>query len=196
MGFPKCGQISMQEYLQTRFAGMPSRNEIPWKYTAVAEFTTMYIKRAHPDFYYQPMFIIRDPVERCWSAFMYLGRSERFETYFDYMQNQNYYNSFGVANPIIQSNYSRWLKPWQHLNPVMIWMEDMQKNPNFPHLNKTSKERDGYTEFPQNYKKVTQELLDLDAQGKFWTNGYRTLEEYKAGEPSLQALKIIERLRN
>lgn len=127
---------------------------------------------------------------------MYLGRTEKFETYFDYVQSDKYYNSFGVANPIIQSNYSRWLEPWQHLNPEVVWLEEMQDNPNFPHLNETKNERDGYVEFPERSKNVTQELLDLDAQGRFWSNEYRTLEEYRKGKPTLEALEIIERLRN
>lgn len=154
LGFIKCGQNSMAEYLRRRY-NLPlideegnrviKRREIACRKDAIEEFVRDFDN-------YTPVFITRNPVQRIWSAYHYLGYNTRM-SFEEYLELDEYNEIHGNMNPIRQSDYNRWIKPFNRYYPIVVELEEMCKNPNFPRLNITSPET-GYGEIPERYKRL------------------------------------------
>jgi len=185
VGFPKCGQVSMQTYLQNRFKGQPSRNEIAWRDDAVPYFER--IQANHVKSNLTPLFILRDPIERVWSAFLYMGLPNitHFPTYLV----NRLYQPYGEGNPIMESNYTKWINPFKKFNPMVLDVADMMKNPDFPNANRTQdikyKNQD-VPEFPDHYRQLTKDLLQLEIAENFWEGDFAT------GVPTREAQEILK----
>lgn len=174
----------MQTYLQNKCVGQPSRNEIAWRDDAI-----QYWKRTvanHVKSKLTPLFIIRDPIERVWSAFLYMGLPNitHFPTYLV----NRLYQSYGEGNPIIQSNYAKWIERFKEFNPMVVHIDEISKNPNFFNVNRTKDVKYKNEEipfFPDNYRKLTKELMQLEIAGNFWEG------DYKTGVPTKDAIDIL-----
>ena len=162
IGFSKCGQTSLETYLNKRYPSLINRKlENAWAQNAVETYLEKY---GHAK--YQPIFITRDPIERIWSGYHYfhwdskeLPYREQY-TFPEYLELKDYRYHIGELNPISQSNYSKWIRPWLKLNPIVISVEDMEENPNFPHLNKTEDIRNIQIKpIPEEFKKLAREKL-------------------------------------
>lgn len=184
IGFPKCGQVSMQTYLQNRYSGQPSRNEIAWRDDIIQCWTR--IVANHTKSKLTPLFIIRDPIERVWSAFLYMGLPNitHFPTYLI----NRLYQQYGEGNPIIQSNYSKWINRFKEFNPMVVHIDEIRKNPNFFNVNRTKDvkyKNEEMPSFPDNYRKLTKELLQLEYMDNFLEGDHIT------GVPTKDARELL-----
>ena len=133
IGFPKCGQVSLVEWLKKQ-GHEAIRNDIIWKIDAVQTIKQNYIDKG-----YIPIIITRDPVERIWSGFNYWHYRTRGITLPDYLKMESYNTSIGEENPIKQSDYLRYAEPYKKYNVIIYKLEELQEIPGFPHENKTQK---------------------------------------------------------
>ncbi len=133
IGMPKCGTVSLEQYLKERFPGQEARRiEQVWK----GNIEEVKEKRNPSEWHY--VIILRDNVERIWSGYHYfqMAKTMTLEAYLKYeLANTR----MGVSNPIKQADYSHWLKVWESLEPIVVTLEDMMKLDGFPHSNKTDR---------------------------------------------------------
>lgn len=158
IGFPKCGQTSLAEYLHKRFGSENNadRGEIIWKPDGIELFE----KNGYAE-NYRPVIIIRDPIKRIWSDWNHLGRGYGFKTFEEYLQNkkQEGFGGLGEYNPVKRSNYEKYIKRWAKYDPIVLELEEMQKNPNFPHHNKGTEYDEKYNDIPQHYRELCESFL-------------------------------------
>jgi hypothetical protein len=159
IGFPKCGQTSLAEYLHKRFGSENNadRGEIIWKPDGIELFE----KNGYAEAGYRPVIIIRDPIERIWSDWNHLGRGYGFKTFEDYIYNekQEGLGGLGEYNPIERSNYEKYIKRWAKYDPLVLELEQMKLNPNFGHRNTGDEHSDDYIEMPKHYRELCEKLL-------------------------------------
>jgi len=158
IGMPKCGQVSLENYLRDRFPGKEARRiEKIWKPKEIQDVVE---KRPPEEWHY--VIILRDNVERIWSSYHYFD-------YYKSMSLEKYLNHdiqgtrLGPMNPIKQGNYGRWLKEWSSLNPIIVTLEDMQKLPGFPHMNKTGDKRK-YPEISESDRELISSYLNNEEE--------------------------------
>ncbi len=172
LGFPKCGTTSLMPYLAkkhgvsvARDAGFYSGETKPvvqrreWSYLPFEE----QLKRFKHEFGnpedYHLAFITRDPIERCWSGF----EAWRHYIPFSYEEYLNITNPddlkglkyLGEVNPIKQVDYEYWIKPWRKYDIEVYKLEEIRKDPDFPHVNSLKKSNIS----KENYK-LTKRLLE------------------------------------
>jgi len=129
VGFPKCGQVSLVEYL-IRQGHQAKKFDKIWHDDALRMILERYQNNE------QFVVITRDPIDRMWSGW-------RFWHYHEHMSFEKYTHVFGTQssvgqeNPIAQSNYAYWLDIIKPLDPLLTTFEEVVKLPNFPHENKT-----------------------------------------------------------
>ena len=168
IGFPKCGQESLLEYLKGRYPNRKTKkDEIIWNKKGVEIFKEKYGDRMHP------VIITREPILRMWSAywyFEYTGETpynERF-TFPEYLKLEDYKYHIGEMNPVKQSNYQRWIKDWLELKPIIFKLETVSQNTNFPHLNQTKVVRDKITPvMPDRFYLLAKSMLDEELSHKY-----------------------------
>jgi hypothetical protein len=162
IGFPKCGQTSLVEYLIKRLGGesVADRAEIIWKPDGLELFE----KNGYAEIGYRPVIIIRDPIQRIWSDWNHLGRGYGFKTFEDYIANQKQTDLGGLGeyNPITRSNYEKFIKRWQKYNPIVLELEEMKKNPNFGHRNKGKQYDEDYELIPTHFREMCERLLAIE----------------------------------
>lgn len=165
IGFPKCGQTSLAEYLHKRFGSenVADRAEIIWKPDGINLFEI----NGYAENNYRPIIIIRDPVERIWSDWNHLGRGYGFKTFEEYIANrqQTDLGGLGEYNPVTRSHYEKYIKRWRKYDPIVLELEDMMKNPNFGHRNKGEEHYDQYEPMPQHYRQLCENLLLVETTG-------------------------------
>lgn len=158
---PKCGTVSLEQYLKDRFPGKEARRiEQIWK-NNVDKVIEM---RPPEDWHY--VIILRDNVDRIWSSYHYFDMYDKMSLE-EYLNYDTHGYRMGIANPIKQADYGHWLKIWQPLNPIITTLEEMQQLEGFPHLNKTGERRD-YPEITDNDRKLITSYLE---KGEMITNG-------------------------
>ena len=160
IGFPKCGQTSLAEYLIKRLGGefVADRAEIIWREDGLKQFE----ENGYLENNYRPVIIIRDPIERIWSDWNHLGRGYGFATFEEYLANEKPIGGFGEYNPIKRSNYDKWIKQWAKYNPIVLELEQMMLNPNFKHRNKGEEHFEKYEPIPAHYKRLCEKLLERE----------------------------------
>ena len=87
------------------------------------------------------------------------------------------------------SNYAKWLKPFAKFKPMLLNVEEMSKNPNFPNANRTADvkyKNDIVPPFSDQYRKLTEDLLKLEIAGNFWEGDHET------GVPTREAQEILK----
>jgi len=133
VGFPKCGTISLHQYLINKYGdNNVKRDECILQDHAVQLFKQRWGNMA------TPVIAFRDLPERCWSWYHHLKPDM---TYYKFLRSRaRKENRFGELNPIRQCNIKKWVTPWLNLKPLFFSFEAMVNNPEFPHLNE-SKEK-------------------------------------------------------
>ena len=67
IGFPKCGTVSLEKYLKRKFLDISViRYEAIWLRVGVQEYEEKHNNK-------RPVIIVRNPVDRIWSAFRYFN---------------------------------------------------------------------------------------------------------------------------
>ncbi len=129
VGFPKCGQISLVNYLISKGFDVTRFDQI-WRLDALEK-----TEGQHPD--RQPIIVTRDKVEMIWSSYWYWP----YNTYMSFPQYLKHevptQSSLGTENPIDHADYERHIDKFAELNPIIFKFEDLVKIPEFPHDNKT-----------------------------------------------------------
>lgn len=129
-GFPKCGSTSLEKYLLDKKFDVV-REESMYRHS----LGILKYKLQFPD--YQTLFIIREPIERIWSHYnykRYYQAGDRNEIKCSFEEALEKYPE--IIEP---SNYDMWLNKWKSTNPIVIKLEELQKQPDFPMKNVTEK---------------------------------------------------------
>ena len=162
IGFPKCGQVSMQEYLAKRYNDVYriDRPELIWRRSGVKDFEEQY-----HNYGVKGIIITRNPVKACWSYYWYIHygtEGTRYMEYEDFLTQKIYSDPLGEKNPISCYNFEKWIKRFQKFNPIVVRLEDMIENKNFPLLNTTIGNRpDVKTRFDGKMPEMTEEQRTL-----------------------------------
>ncbi len=130
VGMPKCGTISLHQYLINRFGdNNVKRDECVFQPNAVQYFKKRWGNMA------TPVIAFRDLPERCWSWWYHIRPDM---SYGKFLRHGSRNPGFGELNPIRQCNIKEWVTPWLELKPLFFSFEAMVKNPDFPHLNESN----------------------------------------------------------
>ena len=118
VGFPKCGTVSLEKFLQAK-GHHTTRAELAWTDTGVAYFEKHYSQ-------YRPVFITRNPADRIWSGYHYFNLYQSY-TFKEILSGKisTKYDDMGMRDPIEQSDYATYIKPWEKLDPIILSMEEM-----------------------------------------------------------------------
>lgn len=141
IGGRKCGTTSLQKYLKSKGVEVERREQLFTKYDGFNIYSQEFSE-------YQPILILREPVDRCFSDWKYAVKTHRTKLkYRDYCIESNYNPGLGELNPLSQSNYKKWLEPWKNI--IGFRFEDLIKIPEFPKENQTdgeisNEDRDGH----------------------------------------------------
>ena len=170
VGFPKSGQVSLIEYLQKKHPkAVVKKDEIVWNEKGLEIFKQKY--GHNPNI--RPVLVYRDPVERIWSAYWYFEMDgekpfRELYTYEEFLHCNRIDGHLGDMNPIRGSNYDKWFKKWEPLNPLIFDFEELKKDPLFPHRNKTEEEKNIKVPEMTNAQMVlTRKLLNDEIGGTF-----------------------------
>lgn len=114
-GFPKCGTTSLVKFL----GGSGIKIESVWDPDKSKKFN----EKKH-----FPIFILRDPVERAWSAYHYFKFAKKEMSLTNYCapeitKHQNRVS--GLWNFAESSNYVKYIEPYLHLNPLVFKLEEI-----------------------------------------------------------------------
>jgi hypothetical protein len=172
IGFPKCGQVSIQEYFRKLLPDWEChRPELIWRRNGLQFWEESYNKEWNV-----PVIITRNPVEATWSAYWYFhyGPKWKFE---DFLQIRKYHGGYGEVNPICGYNFEKWIKRWEKYDPLVIKLEDAKLWKDFPKYNTTPEARptvkDGMPDMPQEYKDMVLEAIEKDKNSKLlWSEDY------------------------
>jgi len=120
LGIEKCGTTSLEEKLKSQGHDVV-RHEWAYCFENVKEWHVAH----YPD--YLPTFILRNPVERCFSDYQYAIKQKQIPN-ISYEEALIKYPRFAQG-----SSYSKWLKPFEN-NIKVLELESLTMN----HLNKNS----------------------------------------------------------
>jgi hypothetical protein len=157
IGFIKCGQSSLIEYLRREHDlpvidsnGDPlvRRNECIWQHDGVKTMEKL-DKQG-----FKCVIILRDAVERIWSSYYYFGHYRKM-TYEKYLALEGS-NSHGEENPIKQSNYNYWINKFEKFDPLIFHLEDISSKMDKINITKDP----NYRPIPTPLRELTQALLN------------------------------------
>lgn len=74
----------------------------------------------------QPVFIVRNPVERTWSAYRFFKMHEKMSLEEFLKPKPIYDQRLGIDDPIRQSDYMKYMEKWMDLNPRIVKLESMK----------------------------------------------------------------------
>lgn len=156
IGFIKCGQNSVVEYFYHKFnmKHPMERNEFIWNKRAEELYTGKYLRRND-----RAVIITRDPVDRIWSSYNYFDFINKRMSYEEYLYHVGYHDAHGEENPVMGSNYEKWLVPFKKYNPLIINLEKISQIQGFPHQNKTIDKNENYKKIPEYLRRLTEDLL-------------------------------------
>ncbi len=130
VGFPKCGQISLVNYLTSKGFDMARFDQI-WRSDALDKTAGQYPDR-------HPIIVTRDKVEMIWSSYWYWPYNT-YMSFPDYLKHITpTETSLGDENPIHHAQYEEHIAKFDELNPILFKFEELIKLPNFPHDNPTA----------------------------------------------------------
>lgn len=128
IGGRKCGTTSLEVFLNMQGFNVIRRERL---FTNENGFKMW--KQEFSD--YQPIVIIRNPVNRAYSDWKYAIQEKRTKlNYRDYCLLEQSGSSSGELNPIKQSQFHKWFLKWDTELEIMT-LEDMQNVKGFPKLN-------------------------------------------------------------
>jgi len=134
VGFPKCGQISLQRWLEEKHNKKYTfdKYESIWRRDAEDHFKLLVENDV------EILVITRDPVEACWSSYWYFTDERKEMTYEEWLAHKGCDKVLGERNPISCFNFDKWLVRLKKYNPTIYKLEDVKKVDKFPLLNPTS----------------------------------------------------------
>jgi hypothetical protein len=169
VGFIKCGQISLYNKLKSE------GHEVGRMEVVTNPLGPKMIKKDCPG--HQPIIIMRDPIKRIWSQYEYL--SEKFKEFREPMTFEQYchywrpHSLWFNENPIFQSNYAEHLERWVDENTIIVYLEDLIKEPDFPRENEgmkktkmSEKDRKFATKMLKEYQNVLKGRIKVAGTGK------------------------------
>ena len=110
VGFPKCGQMSLEKYFIDKGFDI-KRHDIIWREKAPEIIRTHDLGRI-------PIIITRDPIEMIWSSYNYwpYHDSMSFERYLRHRTVRE--SNLGHENPIEHADYKKHIKRFKDMNPI------------------------------------------------------------------------------
>lgn len=140
IGFPKCGTMSMLEYIKNKYGEQVTRPEniymTPRDMHKVQDWST-----------YKCWAITRNPLNRIMSGIRYFTELRQLSVK-DVLDGKGFkpqnYENVGFKNAIYQSDYHYFAVKFQEKYGVRIGMvkfEDMIKEKTFPHINESKEKR-------------------------------------------------------
>ena len=129
-GFPKCGSTSLEKYLHEKGFEIIREESMYRHPLSISKYKLQY-----PD--YQTLFVLREPIQRIWSHYNY----KRYYQKGDRKEISCTFEEALEKHPDIvdPSDYQKWLKKWDSTNPIVIKLEDLQNQSDFPMKNITEK---------------------------------------------------------
>lgn len=132
VGFMKCGTTALQEWMNSKGYDVIRHEWYVVDPRGLKTHEKLYSDRI-------PIIMTRDPVERAWSHIQYFGKMNNSQyptNIMEFIQDRRQDPTYYDMNPISVSNYQKHIKNWQHLDPIIISLEDLlQENPDFLVLN-------------------------------------------------------------
>jgi hypothetical protein len=119
LGFPKCGTTSLEAFLKAKY-GNDNVTRREWCYMPFEEQLEFFKREFGDPKDHKLYFILRDPEERTLSGLNAWGPN---------------FPHRGETDPVKQTEYHRWMLPWTDYAIVIIHLEDIANNPDFPKLN-------------------------------------------------------------
>jgi len=133
IGGRKCGTTSLEVFLNMQGFNVVRREQLFTKNDGYELYNQEFSE-------YQPILILREPVDRAFSDWKYSVQEKRTELNFrEYCLTENYSPSLGELNPIKQSKYKKWFMNW-NIELEIMSLEHMQKQKGFPRINTTEGE--------------------------------------------------------
>lgn len=149
LGFMKCGQNSVLEWLKSKHHTVILHERIN---------EPDYIKEWEKSLSdYRPVIVVRDPVERCWSQYWYASWSEKM-SYEDFLKH-DFREREDNSDPIIISDYRRWIVPWLKHNPLIYMLEYLKTLKDFPYENSTTRKGIKYPKMIGKERELTKRFL-------------------------------------
>lgn len=157
VGFPKCGTMSLAEWLRKKYPGCQ-----------VTRPETIYKKYnpKHDWKDYECVTITRNPIDRIHSGQQYFTALQRLsvqEICEARWKNSDKYDGVGFADCINQSDYQEYIEKFESNYDVKITnyrFEDMIKDPDFPHINESA-EKIQWTEQDDEYVRSKLEMRGI-----------------------------------
>jgi len=149
LGFMKCGQNSVVEWLQAKHHTVILNERL---------IEPKYIKeweKCYSDF--RPVIVVREPIERCWSQYWYMEWNKRM-SYEDFLKH-DFHGRSDQSDPKIISDYRRWLVPWLKHNPLIYMLEYLKTLKDFPHVNSTTRKGLKYPKMTDKDRELTKRFL-------------------------------------
>jgi len=118
IGFSRCGTTALSRYMHC------SHPEIAYE-----GITDYYIKHYTN---HQPVFLLRDPVEKLWSMYNYFlfFKNLSYDDFLNYSNKRDI--NIGGYDIIGQCDYEKYIEPFRKFNPIVYKLEDMVKLPDYP----------------------------------------------------------------
>ena len=128
LGIEKCGTTSLEKYLKSQGFHVVREESNYCRWFGVIKF-----KYQYPNM--KAVMIIRDPVERIWSHYNYKHTKQfgdRHEIKCELKEALIKYSWL-----VDGSNYSKWIKKWESVNPIIYKLEELCLLSDFPKENTT-----------------------------------------------------------
>ena len=151
VGFPRCGQTSMQEYLHRGQDWQIDKRECIWNKNMDKTLKEL------QDNMIEIIVVKRDPVKACWSSYWYFKEESKEMTYEEWLVHKDYREHLGERNPISCYNYDKWLKGLEKYNPTIYDLEDYTGIERFQQLNKVTTHK-----MTESQEELTRELLQVE----------------------------------
>ena len=129
VGFPKCGQMSLEKYLQDKGYDVTRQDNI-WNSRARQEIEDQQPGRI-------PIIITRNPIDMIWSSYHYWHYKDvmTFPEYLTYRVTRE--SNLGYENPIEHADYEKHINKFLDMKPLLFKFEEMVGLPDYPHENNT-----------------------------------------------------------
>ena len=138
LGFNRCGQHSVIDHLNKKGFNV---KKLDIAYELGGPYTH---KRKYPS--YRPVFVCRDSADMLWSWYQYEFKQE--------MPFEKFLEKKGVLD---KADFNKWIKPYsdRELNPLILNLDEMNKEKGFPYLNKSKK----YPDMPIKFRTLVDNIL-------------------------------------
>jgi len=136
LGPVKCGTCSLQEYYRVKYPDYEAvRVETIWKDDAFDQWEELL--KDHPEAI--PVIITRNPTDAMWSYYWYFKQRRKDLSFEDWLKLPLFMDRQGEpGTPAHAYNFDVWIKRWSQYNPLVVSLEEIKNEIDFPIINKTS----------------------------------------------------------